>query len=172
MATLTQSQVDADTRSDTRHIRRRRAVRRQIILLLVGTVILVTFIMVLGDMRRQRWSMEQSRWYAAQLMKRSGEFRVLPLNLFVDVMQDVPDRLKAQARPFSYLTREQARLLSKSSNRLLVAWSKPVHRVLAKDGRAVVLYEEGSFQPVWIHLADFDLFFARQQQELERLKSG
>jgi len=172
MTTLTESQTLAENRSDAHRDVRRRAVRRQLLLLMVGTGVLVTFIVVLGDMRRQRWAMDQSHWYASQLITRSGEFRVLPLNLFVDVLQDVPDRLKAQAKPFSYLSRKQARLLSKSSLQLLAAWSQPVHRVLTTDGRAVVMFEEGSFRPVWMPLKDFNLLFARQQEELARLKSN
>ncbi len=172
MATLTESQVLAENQVHTHRDLRRRAVRRQLFLLLVGTVVLVAFIVVLGDMRRQRWAMDQSHWYAAQLMTRSGEFRVLPLNLFVNVVQDVPEELMAQAKPFSYLSREQARLLSKSSLHLLAAWSQPVHRVLATDGRAVVVYEDSSFRPVWMHLEDFDLLLTRQQEEIERLKNA
>ncbi len=168
---MAESQSPTGAQADAHRDQRRRALRRQLLMLLVGTCLLVAFIVWLGDMRRQQWAMKQSRWYATQLLARSGEFRVLPLNLFVDVVQDVPEELKAQAKPFSYLSREQARLLSKSSSLLMVAWSKPVHRVITTDGRAVVTYDEGSIRPVWIKLKEFDLLFTRQQQEIVRLKS-
>jgi hypothetical protein len=65
--------------------RKRPPVRRSVAILVVGAMVLVNFILVLGDVRRKRTAVSQAEWYAGELTRRMSEGTMLPLNLKIDV---------------------------------------------------------------------------------------
>ena len=147
---------------------RRAPVRRTVTWLIVATVALAIFILVLGDVRRKRNALSQAAWYARELSNRLGESRTLPLNLDIDVALAHEAKLQA----FEWLTREEARRLRGEQRRIIVAWTREIRQILASNGRAVVFFQSGTFQPEWVTLAEFERFRAARDDDLDRNQPG
>ncbi len=143
-------------------------VRRSVAVLVVATLALVVFILVLGDIRRKNTPLAQAQWYASQLTDRLGSARALPLNLDVDVSPAHEPKL----RRFNRLTPERARTLRQAGRRVVAAYTNPINRVLAPDGRAVVFFEAGSFSAEWLSLAEADVVLAAQQSLIQSLSDS
>lgn len=135
------------------------------LVLAVATIVLVVFILLLGDARRRRAALFQAEWYAAALSSRYGESPTLPLNLDIEPA----GRQQIGSRIFKRLTRLEARRLRHTDHAVMVVWTQPVRQVLARDGRAVIFFENGVFRFDWLSPAEFDEAHAAQQAELDRL---
>ena len=138
-------------------------------MLAMATIALVLFILVLGDIRRKGTPLSEAMWYADELSQRLEGTKALPMNL---ELLDVPPEHRRKLQKFEWLTREQARTLRRTSERLIVAHTKPISRILAPDGRAVVFFHAGQFQAEWLSLSEFDKLHGVQQQILQRRKPG
>jgi hypothetical protein len=136
-----------------------------VVALLVATVVLFAFILVQGDVRRRQRAMGQARRYVAALVNRLGEPGALPLNLDP---APAPDRSEGTSS-IEPLSREDARLLRASGQRVVAAQTRPVFQVLLPGGRAVVFFADGRFDVEWLSLAKFDELYAAQQAEIRRL---
>lgn len=143
--------------------RRRRSVLRSVLLLALCTIVLFVFILVQHDVRRRQRNMDDAFRCAGVLTGRIGEAGILPLNL------EVASGGAPPVSEFGYLLRRDAHILRASSRPIITAWTAPVSRVFAPDGRAVIFFTNGRFDVEWLTLAEFDRSYAAQQDEIQRL---
>lgn len=112
---------------------------------------LMVFILALGDARRERYAVEQARWHAVQYQSRVGESGVLPLNL-------EPAPAPSGAAPMISLVwpdLQTASSLREKKERILVAWTVVVSQTIRRDGRAVIVFDQGRFDARWMTEAEF-----------------
>ncbi len=145
--------------------RRRVPIYRSVMFLVVGTIALLVFILVQGDVRRRQRAMEQAKRHVATLAKRVGDAGALPLNL---QPEPVPERQPGMFR-VECLARQDALYLRKSNRRGIIAQTTPVLQMLALDGRAVIFIENGRFDVNCLKLPEFDERFAAQRDDIRRL---
>jgi len=141
-----------------------RRVFQSLLILILGVGAVLAFICLLGDIRRQHNAMGQMKWHAATYQKRLGDGATLPLNFIPDV---APDQLPKMIQ-LEFLSAEESRKLRGSDRPILVAQTAPLTRVLAPDGRGVVIFEKGAFRVEWMDLPQFDRLFAGQKEELAK----
>jgi hypothetical protein len=141
-------------------------VRRSVLLLAVCTVLLFLVIVAQGDLRRRQRSLEGARWYASILTQRMGETGALPLNL------ELPDEHPPVVGRYTWLSRADARLLRATPHRVVAASSTPVPRILARDGCAVIVFDDGRFDVEWLPLDTFAQIKEAQEEALQQLKAG
>ena len=146
----------------------RSSVFHSAIVLLLATLALVAFICMLGDLRRKNNAITRTRWHADAFARRVAGTDVLPLNL----EPDVPPELRNQIIQVEWLPRDAARYLRSSQRRVIVAYTRPLPRVLGSNGRAVVFFQDGRFDVEWLTLSRFDGLFAAQQEEIQRLAAA
>lgn len=144
---------------------RRRRIIRSVILLALCTAALLALILASGDFRRRQRAVDQMRWHASVLTGRIGPGGLLPLNL---EPAHAPERLSGMFR-IEWMTRDDARLLRASGKRCVAAQTVPLLQVLGPEGRAVLFFEDGTFEAQWMTLDQFDDYFAKQQEEIRRL---
>ena len=145
---------------------RRRSVFRSAFFLVLCTIVLFVFILVQGDIRRRQRTVDDAQSYASVLTERIGETGALPLNL------ELPDDHPPPSCLFRQLNRRDTHLLRQSDERIIAAYSSPVTRVFAPDGRAVLLFTDGRFDVDWLSLDEFDRAQAAQREEIRRLATG
>lgn len=145
---------------------RRRSIFRSAFLLVLCTIVLFAFILFQGDIRRRQRTKDDAQSYASVLTARIGDTGALPLNL------ELPNDHPPPSYPFEWLTRRDAHLLRRSTGRIIAAYSSPVTRILAPDGRTVVLFTDGHFDVEWMSLEEFDTAEAAQREEVKRLAAG
>ena len=97
---------------------------------------------------------------------RMGDTDQLPLNLEPDV---APERQTRMIR-VRWISRSDARTLREGSGRVIAVYSASIPRVLATDGRAVVIFEGGKFRVEWFDVDAFDEAMQAQQREIDRLR--
>lgn len=124
----------------------RSSLRRRVFALAGGTIALMLFIVVLGDMRRRSVPLEQAAWYATKLTQRVGDLGILPSNL--DVRSAGSEAASLQR--FNWLSREEVRALRSHEGRVMVAHSAPIQRILSPDGRVAVFYDTHAFHAEWL----------------------
>ena len=90
----------------------------------------------------------------------------LPLNLEPDVS------LERQSRMIKvhWISRNDARTLRSGTGRIITTYSTRMPQVLARDGRAVVVFEDGKFNVEGLNLASFDEALAAQKREADRVR--
>ncbi len=125
---------------------------------------MLVFILAQGDLRRRQRAMEQAKWHAATLAERTGPGGALPLNL----EPAAAPRRRSPMFKIEWLDREEARLLRKRAEPYVAAQTVPLLQVLAPDGRAVILFQDGRFDVKWLTLSEFDARFAEQQRRIRR----
>jgi len=148
-------------------MRKRTSILRSAGLLIVATIVLVLFIAITGDSRRQTNAMHRARAYAAELATRIGEGKLLPLNLS-------PGGLAAGERQpigMEWVASSDAYWLRRTGRTVVAAWSVPVVRALGADGRAVIFFEGGAFVVRWLTLREFGQSMAAQNAVLEKLRT-
>lgn len=124
---------------------------RSAVLLLVALTGLVCFILGLGDVRRQRYAVEQARGHAAQYQQRVGDGGMLPLNL---EPAPPPDGVRPMIS-LEWPDHRTAGVLRERSGRILVAQTVRISQSLRRDGRAVIFFEKGRFDAGWMTEAEF-----------------
>ncbi len=139
---------------------------RTLVVLVVAAGALLEFIAALGDFRRQQNMLAQMQWHAGTYAMRMGDTAQLPLNLEPDV---APERQTKMIK-VQWISSSDARTLRESTDRVIAVYSAPIPRVLAVDGRAVVIFEGGEFRVEWFGLEAFDEAMQVQQREIDRLK--
>ena len=144
---------------------RRRMIVRSAGLLAFATIALVLFIVGLGDVRRKSVALEQVRTHADVLETRRQAVGALPMDLAPDTP---PDQLKATAGS-EFLAPSEVRWLRNHPDRVWVFASKPVARILASDGRAVIFFQAGRFVVEWMTLAEFTHLSETQRELIERM---
>jgi len=144
--------------------RPRKALIRSLVLLIFAVAALIVFVLFLGDMRRKHVAVSQAKGYAATLRVRQGDGKALPMNLESEWPADV----KARSFTFECLSREDAWHLRQSDQQLIVAWTVPIRRVIAPDGRAAVLFHQSSLAWAWLTESEFDRLFSEQERLLDR----
>jgi hypothetical protein len=130
----------------------RKPARPSALWLVVGALALFIFINALGDWRRKHNAIAQARWYADALASRLGEAQTLPLNF----EPDVPEHLREGFFKMEWLSTDDARHLRGEKTPILVARTVPLPIVTGRDGRAVVWFRDGRFEPQWLSLDEFD----------------
>ncbi len=144
--------------------RSRTPIHRSAIVLAICTIALLAFILVQGDSRRRQRAIEQLKRQTATLLERVGENDILPLNL----EPNTDPTQQSKTLRVEWLTRQDARLLRKSTGRKIVAQTIPVRQVLGREGRAVILFEKGRFDVEWMTLSEFDEQYTAQLDEIRR----
>lgn len=124
---------------------------RSALLLLIALGGLVCFILGLGDIRRQRYAVEQARWHAAQFQKRVGDGGLLPLNLEPEA---APTGV-TQMIPLQWPDHQAASALRERTGKILVAQSVRISQSIRSDGRAVIFFDKGRFEAVWMTEPEF-----------------
>ena len=137
---------------------------RLVFLLVLATAAFTLFSLGLGDLRRKDVAISQARRYAEQLQATVDEATVLPLNLRIEVLPGMKTRMFA----VESLSPQHARLLRGSDQPVIAAWTVPISRRLASDGRAVVFFEAGRFNSRWLTLSQYDELAAAQDSEIRR----
>jgi hypothetical protein len=143
--------------------RRRRSILRSAAVLAVATIILLVFILALGDIRRRNRAIDQARWHVGVLEERAGGTGVLPLNLEPAAS---PGRSRSM---FEWLNRDDARHLRASDRRVIAAYTVRPLQLLLRDGRAVVFFAAGRFDVQWVPISQFDELLAAQRDEIHRI---
>ena len=138
---------------------------RTILVLVVAAGALLAFIAALGDFRRQQNALGQMWWHVGTYTMRMADTDQLPLNLEPDV---APARQSKMIK-VHWINRDEARTLRDSTGRIITTYSARMPRALARDGRAVVVFEDGKFNVEWLSLASFDDALQAQQREIDRL---
>lgn len=138
---------------------------KSVVVLAVATVALLGFMLALRDLRWRQRAMEQAQWHADILAERVGDAGVLPLNLG---RTPTPGQTGTGLR-LERLSRPEARVLRDSDQRVLVAQIIAPRLTLARDGKAVVLFEDGRFVVEWLTLSELERVRAAQREELRRL---
>ena len=142
---------------------RRRSVHRSLALRAVAVLVLLVFIVGLGDFRRKRNALSQAERYADALRKRVGDSGIIPLNLDPEAFDELPQRsIRMEA-----LTREDVRKLRERDGAFLIAWTVPIVQVLGRNGRAVVILDGGRHEVAWLTLDEFDVRRAEQRARLQ-----
>jgi|GEM_PF-2368480 len=153
---------------EDRLLRKRRRIIRSVVVLVVATGALVAFILVMGDLRRYKVAMGMVDLYVDQVSVRIRQQRELPIDLSLHA-DKVTDAFSAASKNIEWLTRDEAWLMRQSDGPVMTAWTKPVHRRFLEDGRAVVFFEDGALQSVWLTPAAFEEAEKKQAAELARL---
>ncbi len=146
--------------------RRRRSIRRSVLVLAVTTAALAVFTLGLGDVRRKRNVMDQACAHVEVLQQRVTEGGRLPLNLAL------PQGPQHGVYAVSWLSREDARLLRDSQQRVIVAETTQVHQSMGRDGRMSIYFENGRFDCEWLTVEAFAERLAAQQEVIRRLGAG
>ena len=120
--------------------------------LVIAFLGLVSFILGLGDFRRQRYAVEQARWHAANYQRRMAEGSLLPLNL----EPETPPGGATQMIALEWLDRQAALAARQRRGRIIVAQTAPISQVIRRDGRAVIFFQDGRFDVAWLSLAQFN----------------
>lgn len=129
-------------------------------MLVLAVLGLAAFILGLGDIRRQRYAMEQVRVHAAAFQRRVSESGTLPLNL----EPETPPQGGEKLIPLEWLDRESAGRFRGLPGPVIVVQTVPVLRTLGPDGRAVVRFDQGRFEVGWMTLKQFDEAIAAQRR--------
>lgn len=124
---------------------------RSAVLLLVALAGLVCFILGLGDIRRERYAVEQARWHAAQYQQRVGDGGLLPLNLEPETAPSGVTQMISLEWP----DHQAASALRERTGRILVAQTVRISQSLRRDGRAVIFFDKGRFDARWMTEAEF-----------------
>lgn len=132
--------------------RSRRSLLKSSIYLVLAFAGLISFILGLGDLRRQRYALEQARWHAANFQKRVGDGGLLPLNL----EPPPPPSGASQMIALEWPDHAAASALREKSGRIIVARTVPITQILRRDGRAVIAFEKGRFDVQWLPLSATD----------------
>jgi hypothetical protein len=140
--------------------KRRKRIIRSAIRLTTASAFLIVFILFLGDLRRQERAMNQCRWHATTLTSRLGPAGTLPMNL---EPIESPQRVTGMLR-LEWLDRDQARALRDLNTRRIVAQTVPILQVVGRDGRGVIVFDDGQFEVIWMTLSEFDKVVAMQDQ--------
>jgi hypothetical protein len=122
------------------------------VVLCIATIAVLLAITAAADIRRHQQAMDQARWHAGELATRLGANRLLPLNL---EPADVAER-STPAVAIESLAAGQVLALRQRRGAVIAAQTVPQHMRLAPDGRAVVLFEDGTFRVEWMTLDRFD----------------
>ncbi len=141
---------------------------RSLLLLLVATSALLVFIVGVGDFRRKQNAIAQMEWHCGTYTSRMGDTGTLPLNFEPDIA--VSRRLR-MLKVF-WLTREDARALRGISDKIIVAYTAPIPRALAANGRAVAYFKDGAFTAAWLEPDAFDKHLKKQQDAIRALAAA
>ena len=144
--------------------RRRVRILSSVVLLLLAAATLIVFIGVLGDIRRQSNALLQAERHAATYAGRAEGTGILPLNL----EPEAQDESGAGMIPIEWLGPDEARLLRKCRERVIVARTVPVVKAMGRNGRAVVFFRNGQFDVEWVTLSEFDELHTAQRAEIQR----
>ncbi|MFQ5461339.1 MAG: hypothetical protein ACE5E5_01795 [Phycisphaerae bacterium] len=139
-------------------------VGRSVVKLALAGVALVALILILGDFRRKAAPLSHAAAYATQLATRLGETRTLPLNLEFAV----PNDIEPVGYTFDHLSREEARVLRRRKEEIIVAYTRVIRNVLMPNGRATVVFHDGTFEPVWMPVEQFDETWTAQQETVNQ----
>lgn len=150
---------------DAVHSPLRSSLRRRVFALAGGTIALMLFIVVLGDMRRRSVPLQQAVWYATKLTERVGDLGVLPSNL--DVRSAGPETANLQR--FTWLSREEARALRSHEGRVMVVHSAPIQRILSSNGRVAVFHDEHGFHAEWL---SEEVYLAQRTDLMQAIDRG
>jgi len=140
---------------------------RSVVFLLLSAGVLLIFIALLGDWRREHNILAQLESHAAAYASRMSEGGVVPLNLELSDSRDPKSRLMD-----AWLSPDEARILRGADRRILAAWTVPLPRVLGADGRGVIFFEHGRFNVEWVPLKLFNALLADQTSEVRRLSAA
>ncbi len=140
---------------------------RSVVLLLVCAGVLLVFIALLGDWRREHNIRTRLDEHAAIYAARLGEGSTLPLNLELDVPRDPKSRLIE-----AWISPADAALLRGRPDPVLAAWTVPIVRVLGTDGRGVIMFEGGRFESKWLTLEAFEKTLAEQSRAVSTLRGA
>jgi hypothetical protein len=141
---------------------RRRAVHRSLLLRGLAVVVLIVFVLAVGDYRRKHNGIDQAERYAAALRNRIGDSESLPLNLAPDSFEE----LRPSGVSLDALSREEVQILRDRSDRILIAWSVRLLQVLNRNGRAVIYFDQGRITPQWVSEKEFQVRKAAQRAML------
>ncbi len=139
---------------------RRQRIIRSAIRLTAASACLIVFILFLGDLRRQERALNQCHWHASTLTSRLGPGNALPMNL---EPIESPQRETGMLR-LEWLDRDQVRALRDLNTRRIVAQTVPILQVVGRDGRGVIVFDDGQFEVTWMTLSEFDKAVAMQDQ--------
>ena len=153
---------------DTRTPLRPRSLLRSVLVVGLIAVALVVFTFLLGDVRRRHIVLAQAERYTDELQSRVFAPGLLPLNLEIEI----PPHLRTRAYAAKFLSRQDAHTLRGTDRRIIAAYTVPIARTLAPDGRGVVFFEEGRFATDWLTLDEFDRLAAEQAEVLVRLRAN
>ncbi len=138
---------------------------RSLLLLLVAASALLVFIAGVGDFRRKQNAIAQMLFHCDTYAARMGDTNTLPLNLEPDVAVTRQDTM---IRVF-WITRKDARVLRGQTGKIIAAYSGPIPRALAANGRAVAYFENGAFDAEWLTLDEFARRREKQKETVRRL---
>lgn len=141
----------------------RKPLIRSVLLLGLGVILVFSFILWQGDLRRRRFAMVQIREHGDYLVSKVGPAQLLPLNLAAKDNSNMTHHHFKIDTP----TRSQARQLRERPGPILAAYTYPVRQSLRSYGRAVVFFEDGRFQPDWLTLEEFEKVKAKQQAKIK-----
>lgn len=130
----------------------KRSLFKSSVYLVLASAGLISFILGLGDIRRQRYALEQARWHAANFQKRVGEGGLLPLNL----EPESPPPGASQMIALEWPDHQAAAAMREKKGRIIVAKTVPITQILRRDGRAVIAFENGRFDAQWMPLSPPD----------------
>ena len=145
---------------------RRRSNLRSVVVLCLASLLLIAFILRLGDYRRKQNAMAVASRVAADFQKRVGSESGLPIHL-----DPVPIDLGiGPALLMHAITENDARTLRMSTKPIIAAHGDPIPGFLSRNGRAVVIFESGVFRPEWLSEIEFRELQERQTTEISRLR--
>jgi hypothetical protein len=143
---------------------RRRSPLQTLILLTILAAVLLVFIAWLGDWRRRHNIAELMRTQMESYMGLTTDAGLLPLNLKPPITQDAGSRLMD-----AWLTPDEARILRNTTDEVMVAWTVPLVRALGRRERAVIVFQTGRYDLLWLPPEDFNRRYARQVEMLQKL---
>ena len=147
---------------------RRSSLRHRLAVLVIASLLLMLFILLLGDFRRRDNAVKEMARLAEVLRERLGEGARLPLNL------ELPSRAsdRAENQRMEFLSRDDARVLRDRPEAVLAAWTALIRRAVLPEGRGVVLFEDGRFHVKWMQADEFDRVLERQQRLIREHAGG
>lgn len=137
-------------------------IRFRLAKLILAIILVVVFIIVMGDLRRHNVPMMQAERFAEQLRQQQGETKTLPLN----IRFELPPDLKTAFFSFTCLDRSEARVLRDLPGTVIMAYTRHVTRLLLSDGRAVLLFDNGNIEARWLSGREFDEIMEAQAKRL------
>lgn len=161
---MSSTHTQSTPRTDTRRPRSFGQAVRTVVMLFVAASALLVFIALLGDVRRKQNTLAQMNWHVDTYAARMADTVQLPLNLD----PDIPPARKAVMIKVRWIGRNDARALRTSDEPVFASYSTRIPQVLGRDGRAVIVFEGGTFRVEWMPVDVFDAAIEQQRERIER----